>query len=249
MTPADAEGTVTFRLYGPGDTTCSGPAIFTSADRPLDASGVATSASFTPTAVGTYRWIANFVSADTDVFLNSTGVCNAANETSVVTQTTPEISTDALDSDSLPDASISDSATITGLTPDATGNVTFSLYGPGDNTCRTSIWSVDVSINGLVSAGGSVTVSSGNHTVTDAGTYRWIASYEGDAKNAAVAGECNDPNESTVVDEASPTIETSATGGQVPQVSSNIPDTATLTGLTAEARRRGDLRGVGPVPA
>ena len=60
VTPADAEGTVTFRLYGPGDTTCSGPAIFTSADRPLDASGVATSASFTPTAVGTYRWIANF---------------------------------------------------------------------------------------------------------------------------------------------------------------------------------------------
>ena len=58
-------GTVEFRLYGPDDATCA-TAIFTSSNRPLTFSGAgntnasATSAAFTPTAAGTYRWRAFF---------------------------------------------------------------------------------------------------------------------------------------------------------------------------------------------
>ena len=37
-----------------------------------------------------------------------------------------------------------------------------------------------------------------------AGTYRWIASYSGDANNAAVAGACNAANESVVVSPVPP---------------------------------------------
>lgn len=37
-------------------------------------------------------------------------------------------------------------------------------------------------------------------TPTAPGTHRWIASYTGDANNAAVAGACNDANEQTVTD-------------------------------------------------
>ena len=46
-------------------------------------------------------------------------------------------------------------------------------------------------------AGGPVT--SAAFTPPQAGTYRWVASYGGDANSMPVAGACNDPNESTVV--------------------------------------------------
>src|SRR5439155_1954184 len=36
-------------------------------------------------------------------------------------------------------------------------------------------------------------------TPTQAGTYRWVTSYSGDANNNAVASACNAPNESVVV--------------------------------------------------
>jgi hypothetical protein len=53
-------GTVTFSLYGPTDTTCSGTAIFTSTVA-LSATGTATSASFSATkASGTYNWVAAY---------------------------------------------------------------------------------------------------------------------------------------------------------------------------------------------
>jgi LPXTG-motif cell wall-anchored protein len=42
-------------------------------------------------------------------------------------------------------------------------------------------------------------VSSLAFTPTVPGTYRWIASYSGDANNAAAAGVCGDPSETTEV--------------------------------------------------
>ena len=74
-------GTVTFNLYGPNDPTCSGISIFTSANRPLT-SGVATSSPYTPTAVGTYRFVAVY-SGDANYSAVS-GLCNEAGETFVV---------------------------------------------------------------------------------------------------------------------------------------------------------------------
>lgn len=51
-------GTITFRVYGPDDSTCATPADTSSAT----ASGNDTyhSGSFTPTTVGTWRWIADY---------------------------------------------------------------------------------------------------------------------------------------------------------------------------------------------
>ena len=40
------------------------------------------------------------------------------------------------------------------------------------------------------------------------GTYYWIAPFAGDANNAAAAGECGDPNESSVVSKRASTIAT-----------------------------------------
>ena len=72
-----AGATVTFNLYGPDDTTCSRPPVFTSTVA-LGSDATAKSATYAPTAVGTYRWIAGY-SGDAN---NSAVVaaCNAANE-------------------------------------------------------------------------------------------------------------------------------------------------------------------------
>jgi LPXTG-motif cell wall-anchored protein len=55
-------------------------------------------------------------------------------------------------------------------------------------------------------------VASGAFTPTVAGTYRWVASYSGDANNAAVSGFCGDAAETVVV---SPT----------PNVDDELPET------------------------
>ncbi len=52
-------GTVTFELFPPGDTTCSGTPVFTSLSNPLSG-GSATSGSITTVAVGTYHWVATY---------------------------------------------------------------------------------------------------------------------------------------------------------------------------------------------
>jgi hypothetical protein len=95
---------------------------------------------------------------------------------------TPAIST--LASPSVPAGGlISDSATLTGgFAP--TGNVTFTLYGPGDNTCSNALWSTTVPVGaGGVSHSGDVEVGA-------AGTYNWVAVYSGDLANLPVSSEC-----------------------------------------------------------
>ena len=78
---ATPTGTITFNLYGPNDLTCAGAAIFTSTV-PVNGNGAYPSTSFTPTAEGTYRWIANYSGdANNGVTANT---CNASNENVVV---------------------------------------------------------------------------------------------------------------------------------------------------------------------
>jgi len=52
-------GTVTFQLFAPGDTSCTGTPVFISSNQPLSGAN-ATSGSFTPTATGTYQWVATY---------------------------------------------------------------------------------------------------------------------------------------------------------------------------------------------
>lgn len=75
-------GTITFTLFGPNDATCAGAAIFTSTV-PVNGNGTYISTSFTPLAIGTYRWIANY-SGDANNAATA-NICNAANESVLVT--------------------------------------------------------------------------------------------------------------------------------------------------------------------
>ena len=79
-------GDITFRLYGPGDSNCSGSPVFTDT-KAVSGNGDYESASFTPTEAGTYRWTASY-SGDGD---NDAAAvpCNAAGQSVTVTGTTP----------------------------------------------------------------------------------------------------------------------------------------------------------------
>ncbi|MEW1837212.1 vWA domain-containing protein [Nonomuraea angiospora] len=100
-----------------------------------------------------------------------------------VPKATPSIATTP--SGSVPaGGNVSDTATLSGgYHP--TGTVKFELFGPGDTGCETPI----AARTGTVS--GSGTAASGNVTIGAAGTYRWSATYSGDAHNNSVTSPCS----------------------------------------------------------
>ena len=107
-----------------------------------------------------------------------------------------------------------------------TGTIVFRLYGPsGPVVCNAGnlvFTSAPITVNGNGSYG-----PSGSFTPTVAGTYRWIATYSGDANNAGIAGVCGAANETVVITKATPGLATVASAGGVLGVSVN--DTATIS--------------------
>ena len=211
-------GNITFNLYGPGNPTCTGAAIFTSTI-PVAGNGVYNSGDFTPTTAGTYNWRADY-SGDVNN-LPASSPCGTPNETSDVTPDTPDIVTLATPNVTV-NTPVTDTATLSNGT-NPTGTITFELFGPGDPTCAGPAVFTDV-----VAVAGNGDYTSGPFTPTTAGSYNWIASYSGDVNNNPVAGGCGDPGELTVVAPAQPTIVTAASG-PVP-LGQTITDTATLAG-------------------
>ena len=119
---------------------------------------------------------------------------------------------------------ISDTATLSGATSNATGTITFKLYGPFDpSTLASGDTCVDPATNvtgnlvttlgpvniGSPNASGNYVVSSGNYTPTAVGRYQWVASYtSGDANNTNSSTACGDPNEASLVIKAPATLTT-----------------------------------------
>jgi uncharacterized delta-60 repeat protein len=52
-------GLITFKVYGPNDSTCGGPVAFSSSSK-VNRDGTYNSAAFTPTAAGTYRFVVSY---------------------------------------------------------------------------------------------------------------------------------------------------------------------------------------------
>ncbi len=74
-------GLITFKVYGPDDSTCGGPVAFSSVSK-VNGDGTYSSAAFTPTAAGTYRFVVTY-SGDTHSASFATA-CGDASETVVV---------------------------------------------------------------------------------------------------------------------------------------------------------------------
>ncbi|MGH8893271.1 MAG: hypothetical protein ACRDWY_08205, partial [Actinomycetes bacterium] len=204
-----AGGTISFQLYGPfasaptaescADGAKAGAPLGTTA--PVSGNGTYTSLSTKVTAAGYYTWIATY-SGDANN-RSATHPCGLETETVLVEKAPTGVTTVATTSAVIKlGQTISDAASVTGLTAAATGTVTFTLYGPGDTTCTgTPVFTSTVPLVVTLDSGGTGTgtATSEAYKPTTAGTYRWVAGYSGDGNNASSAGKCNDPNEQSVV--------------------------------------------------
>ncbi|MFN3258175.1 MAG: LPXTG cell wall anchor domain-containing protein [Ilumatobacter sp.] len=202
--------TIDFRLYGPNDDDCSGSPIFEQLGVPLAADAdTVTSSGFTPTVVGVYRWVAEY-SGDVNNE-GSIGECGDPAETVEVRLGQPTIVTQASPSVPVGIGQLSDEAIVNGrVNPQPGATVSFRLYGPTDPTCSGTPVFEDLNVPYPVAGG---TIRSALYTPLVVGTYRWVASYSGDANNLPAIGECGDPAE-TVVVTAAGTPQLPATGSE-----------------------------------
>ena len=198
---ANAGGTVTFKLFSSLSNCQNDTNVLFTGTANVSGPGTYNSGNFTPTAVGTYFWKADY-SGDANN-APSSSPCGAANESSVVNKKQPAVVTDATDSVTIGD-SISDTATLSGATSDAGGSITFKAYSSLSD-CNSD---TNVAFTGTANVSGNGTYNSGNFTPTAVGTYFWVANYSGDAKNQPALTACGDPDESSVVNKAQATIAT-----------------------------------------
>jgi hypothetical protein len=115
----------------------------------------------------------------------------------------PTIQTQASPSITLGSGSLSDSVTVgSRVSPVAGATIDFRLYGPDNADCAGNPVFSSTAVP-YPAAGG--TVSSAAFAPSAAGTYRWTATYSGDANNASVGTACNAANSLTVVSPAART--------------------------------------------
>jgi hypothetical protein len=224
---SNATGTIEFKLYGPftatdatADTCTSNPVTTISksqGDWTYDpqTTNWTVSVDYMATAAGRYRWVAKYTSGDVNNVDAGPTACLDTAEVDTVVQKQPSLSTSATASVTI-GSPISDTATLSNATDDATGTITFKLYGPFDATTAASGDScVDGTSGNLVAtltnpnvSGNGSNYGSGNTTPTAVGRYQWVASYSGDAKNLTASTACKDANEVSVVGKAPATIGT-----------------------------------------
>jgi hypothetical protein len=189
-------GTLTFKLYGPNDATCSPAHLVYTTTAPLMVTGgvvsIASTGTYTPPAgaAGTYRWVASYPGDATYKALTS----GCGDETVQVTDVTPTLTTVASPGVQAGNGTLTDTATLTGGMA-ATGSITFLLFPPSDPTCAGKV----VAAKSTVPVTNPASTTSDPFNPTTPGTYHWIAIYSGDIHNGAVQGACTDPNEAVVV--------------------------------------------------
>src|SRR5207247_3917518 len=230
-------GTISFTLYSDAGCTISG-SVFTSSAT-VNGNGDYSSGNFTATQAGTYHWRASY-SGDPNNNPPVPTACGDPAAAGVVTKASPTVTTSATPQ-ATAGGTISDQATLAGgVGP--TGTITFTVFGPNDATC-----------SGTPTSGGSALVS-GNGTypssavpVTQAGTYRWIASYSGDANNNGFTTLCNDAGETSTLTKAAPALTTTASGSVA--AGGQVSDVAHLTLGTNPKIGRASRRDSGNGPA
>lgn len=146
----------------------------------------ATTNTFTANAGGTWHWTAVY-SGDPN---NQSFASGCDEEPVVVVPATPTIQTqqDPLNGTTLAQ-DLNDVALLQdGFSP--TGSITFTLYGPSDPTCsgaQVIFTSAAFPVNGNNVYGPATAPAV---SITLPGTYRWVASYSGDANNSPVSSGC-----------------------------------------------------------
>lgn len=182
-------GTITFKIFGPNNPTCTGNPLSTTSVT-VKGNGTYTSAPFTPTAPGTYTFsVAYGGDAANAVALSA---CGAAHETVAVGVSLPAITTQASAGITL-GGSIADRATLSGGSS-PTGTITVEVFGPNNATCSgTPVFTSTIAVNG------NGTYTSAGFKPGQVGTYLFSDTYSGDTNNAPASSACGAPNESVSV--------------------------------------------------
>jgi hypothetical protein len=203
-------GTVTFNLYD--NSSATGSALFTDTE-PLS-NGSATSNGYATTATGTYYWVATY-NGDAN---NNTASSGTADEPVTVTKATPSVSTTQQPATAVIGSSIADKATLSN-SYQATGTVTFKLYGNASATGSPLFTDTEPLSSGSATSAG--------YPATGTGTFYWVATYNGDANNnAASSGPADEP---VTVKKGKPSISTTQQPATA-AVGSSIADQALLSG-------------------
>lgn len=241
-------GSITMKLYGANDPTCTGTPIFTSTEALTPPALSVQSDDYKTTTAGTFHWQASY-SGDSN---NNAvvGTCGGADQTVTVGFRTG-LNTQAVPSQAGLGEAIHDEATVLGTNP--TGTVTFTLYGPssGNPATSTCVQSVFTSTVPLSVAGTAIsdpyTTQPGSFVYI--GLYSWKASYSGDANNPpSAAQDCMAPGQTVTVTKANTTLTAQATPSQATP-GSGVSDTATfghLVGGTGNVSFK--LYGPSPTP-
>ena len=187
-------GTITFKLFPPGDATCAGSPV-TGGTFVVTVSGTtADSRNTSPlntgiavTQAGTYHWTAHY-SGDTN---NDAADSTCASEPVAVAKNSPTIGT-------TPKVQLimTDVATLSGFAGTPTGTFTFKLYNNATCTDPALFTALNVPYNGTISGATTVsgTLPSATTYYTSGQTFRWKVSYDGssDPNNTSAASSCGE---------------------------------------------------------
>jgi hypothetical protein len=231
LVDADSSRHVAFSLWAPNTCGTEGAApVFTDNEAVTTSSltnSTVTSASFVPKKAGVYEWTAEVIVNSDGSVENGPTAC--ADEQVTVDKVATHLATTPSNADgALVGSSIRDSATLTGGV-NATGTVTFFLYGPDNAACVNGDIGSQTWLQRWVvqlSGDGTASVPAPGFTTMATGTYNWVASYGGDSSNMPAHSACG--AESVVMGKALPTIVTAASKGG--PVGTQIHDTAQVSG-------------------
>jgi len=227
-------GTVTFRVFGPDDPTCSRAPIRTSVNPVTGTTDprTATSDHFVLSAPGTYHFVATY-SGDANNAPAGPTACADPDQTIGFGGSSFSFSARSSDGAAV-GRPISDRADLA-TSSNPTGTLTFSLFGPDQAGCAGSpIFRSTKPVNG------NGAYVSDPFTPTAPGAYHWVASYSGDADNASAATPCDDPAQQVVVTGATTTSSTTTSTSTTSTSTTSTTSTtvpAAVTGRCAELGR------------
>jgi hypothetical protein len=198
-----AGGTITFTLYGPDDASCATvieqSVVNVSGDGSYKASSgtlSGTLGSLTPTAAGTYRWIAAY-SGDLPNTTAVSGSCNDSNEASLLIQLNPQIETQQ---GFVPN---DQAHIIVGSgAGDLQGTVRFELFVNSTSCSGTAAYDKSFDITTGTGTGRDRTVSTDNKTsYGSTATFSWRVTFTStNPGHTGVTSSCNVENSSISVD-------------------------------------------------
>jgi len=206
-----ASGTVTYEFFT--GSSCAGTATVVGSPVVVSSGVIPNSASQTFSSAGLFSWNAVY-NGDT----NNNGVTSLCEPLSVNPLTGVAVTTKLSATTIIVGGSVSDSATLSGVTPAAGGTVIYRMSNTGD--C-----SSPVIVVATVDVANGVVPSSPSKIFSSPGLFGWNAAYSGDANNGGASSIC----EPLTVNKASPTLSTTLSASTI-TVGGSVSDTATLAG-------------------